>query len=109
MFDPVAYSDGGMLGDELVNISRQIDELQLRFAHIASDFCRLDYYMEQGFTTPLNWIRVNCNLNLPAAADRVTVGDCIRKLPESEQAMESGELGFAHLVVLARTGGPGLV
>ncbi len=103
MFDPVAYADGQALGDELIGLSRQIDELQLRFARVASDFCRLDYYMDEGFTSPLNWIRVNCNLNLPAAADRVAVGDCIGKLPESEQAMGSGEIGFAHLVVMART------
>jgi hypothetical protein len=101
MFDPVAYADGQALGQELIHLQSRIDELQLRFARIASDFCRLDYYMEEGFTTPLNWIRVN--LNLPAAADRVAVGDCRRRLPESEQAMESGEIGFAHLVVLART------
>src|SRR6185437_11598679 len=103
MFDPVAYADGQALGEELIHLQARIDELQLRFACIASEFCRLDYYMEEGFTTPLNWIRVNCNLNLPTAADRVAVGDCRPKLPESEQAMESGQIGFAHLVVLART------
>ncbi len=103
MFDPVAHAEGQALGDELIHLSRRVDELLLRFARVASDFCRLDYYMDEGFTSPLNWIRVNCNLNLPAAADRVAVGDCIRKLPESEQAMESGEIGFAHLVVMART------
>jgi hypothetical protein len=103
MFDPVAYADGQALGEELIHLQGRIDELQLRFACIASEFCRLDYYMEEGFTTPLNWIRVNCNLNLPTAADRVAVGDCRPKLRESEQAMESGQIGFAHLVVLART------
>jgi hypothetical protein len=103
MFDPVGYADGEALGDELRYISYQIDQLQLRFARIASDFCSLDYYMEQGYTTPLNWIRVNCNVNLPTAGDRVAVGDCRKQLAESEEAVEAGDIGFAHLVVLART------
>src|SRR5205823_1945183 len=99
----VGYADGEARGNELIYLRHQIDELELQFSRIASDFVHLDYYMEKGFTTPLHWIRVNCNVNLPTAADRVADGDCIRKLPESDQAVESGEIGFAHVVVKART------
>jgi hypothetical protein len=38
-----------------------------------------------------------------AAADRVAVGERIDSLPESEQALWNGEVGLAHLVVMART------
>src|SRR5437773_10360848 len=38
-----------------------------------------------------------------AAADRLTVGDRLANLGRSAQAMESGEIGFAHLTVMART------
>src|SRR5205807_2379987 len=67
------------------------------------EFTRSDYYEDEGFTTPLNWIRVNCHMNASVAGDRMAVGRCLEQLPESTQAMHAGEVGFAHLVVLART------
>jgi len=76
---------------------------QLQFAKLAAHFCASNYYEDEGFTTPINWIRFNCHLNQGAAADRVAVGDFVEKLPQSLQAMESGEIGFAHVVVMART------
>jgi hypothetical protein len=36
MFDPVAYADGQALGQELIHLQSRIDELQLRFARLAS-------------------------------------------------------------------------
>jgi hypothetical protein len=38
-----------------------------------------------------------------AVSDRVRVGQHIHKLPESLHAMHQEELGFGHLIVLART------
>ncbi len=37
------------------------------------------------------------------AADRVAVGEQMAAMPESVQAMEAGEIGFSHLIVMART------
>ncbi|MGH9121187.1 MAG: DUF222 domain-containing protein, partial [Acidimicrobiales bacterium] len=56
-----------------------------------------------GFTTPINWIRVNCRINESVAGDRIAVGESLEKLPESMAAFEASEIGFAHLVVMART------
>lgn len=102
MFDPVTYAEGEALGKELMALRRQIDELELRFSRLASEFSRNEYYMDEGFTSPLNWIRVRCHMNLPTAADRVAVGDVLPRLAESHQAMQDGEIGFAHLVVMSR-------
>jgi hypothetical protein len=82
MFDPVAYAEGEALGKQLIALRRQIDELELRFSQVGAEFARSDYYIEEGYTSPLNWIRVNCHMNMPAAADRVAVGDCLPRLPE---------------------------
>ena len=94
---------GRLLGERLIGLRRQIDLLELEFSRLAAEFSACDYFMEEGFTTPINWIRVNCHMNAPAAADRVAVGECMAQMPESHQALEAGEIGFAHLVVMART------
>jgi hypothetical protein len=38
-----------------------------------------------------------------AAADRVAVGEQLRNMPESAEAVAGGEIGFAHLALIART------
>jgi hypothetical protein len=103
MIQEVSLERGQAIGEELMQVQREIDLRQLKFARLASEFELSDYYQEDGFTTPINWIRFNCHLNQGAAADRVAVGDCIEKLPQSLEAMEAGEIGFAHVVVMART------
>jgi hypothetical protein len=99
----LSFERGRRVGRRLIQLRRQIDRLELEFARLASDFEASDYYDDEGFTTPLNWIRVNCHMNKPFAADRVAVGDCLDQMKDSVQAMQAGEIGFAHLVVLART------
>ena len=79
MFDPVAYAEGEALGQELKALRRQIDDLELRFSSVASDFSRLIYYMEEGFTSPLNWIYAGANAifsqSLQIASPVYSVGD----------------------------------
>jgi hypothetical protein len=103
MLQEVSIERGQAIGEELMQVQQEIDLGQLKFARLAADFCASNYYEEEGFTTPINWIRFNCHLNQGAAADRIAVGECLEKLPQSVQAMESGEIGFAHVVVMART------
>jgi hypothetical protein len=99
----VSTEHGRRIGERLIRLRHEIDLLELEFARLATEFSLSDYYDEEGSTTPLNWIRANCHLNACVAADRVAVGDCVEKMPESLQAMHAGEIGFAHLVVMART------
>ncbi|HLZ95767.1 MAG TPA: DUF222 domain-containing protein [Candidatus Dormibacteraeota bacterium] len=103
MLQPLPYEAGEALCKRLIELRHQIDVLELEFARLSSEFDRSDYYEDEGFTTALNWIRVNCHMNSSLAGDRMAVGRCLERLPESTQAMCSGELGFAHLVVLSRT------
>jgi hypothetical protein len=103
MLQQASPERGQAIGQELIRIQRQIDLLQLEFARLACEFEGSDYFLDEGFTTPINWIRFNCHVNQGVAADRIAVGACEGKLPESVQAMRDGEVGFAHLVVLART------
>ena len=82
---------------------RAIDMLELKFSQDAAAFAATDEYEEQGAVSPNHWIRINCHMGSGAAGDRLAVGEQLRGLPESGQAMLEGEIGFTHLALIART------
>src|SRR6267143_3637182 len=94
---------GELLGYKLVGLRQAIDSLELEFAQTAAEFARTDEYDEQGSTSPIDWIRHSCHMTSVTAAACLAVGKNLERLPESVQAMKSGEVGFAHLTVMART------
>src|SRR5439155_8706510 len=94
---------GEQLGYKLIALRYAIDSLELDFAQTAAEFARTDEYDEQGSTSPIDWIRHNCHMNSGPAGAAVAVGKNLEQLPESVQAMKSGEIGFAHLTTMART------
>jgi hypothetical protein len=94
---------GELLGFKLIGLRHAIDSLELEFARTAAEFAETDEYDEQGSTSPIDWIRHNCHMTSNAAGARVAVGRNLERLPESVQAMNGGEIGFAHLTVMART------
>ena len=94
---------GELLGFKLIGLRKAIDSLELEFARTAAEFARTDEYDEQGSTSPIDWIRHNCHLTSVAAGGCVAVGRNLERMPESVQAVQSGEIGFAHLTVMART------
>jgi len=81
---------------------RVIDLAELSFAQTAADFAATEEYDEQGSVSPIDWIRVNCHMTSTAAADRVRVGEHLDQLQGGVFAMVQGEIGFAHLSVMAR-------
>lgn len=87
----------------LIHERRAIDQLELKFSQDAAAFAATDEYDQQGTVSPIQWIRLNCNMGGGAAADRLAVGEQLDRLPESGQAMVEGEIGFAHLALIART------
>ena len=94
---------GELLGYKLIGLRHAIDSLELEFAQTAAEFASTDEYDEQGSTSPLDWIRHNCHMTSVTAGDRLAVGKHLERLPDSVQAVNKGEIGFAHLTVMART------
>ena len=97
MVDPIPASL------DLVGLRHHIDSLELEFSRRAHAFADGTEWDDEGFNTPLDWLRVNCHMTSTTAADRLAVGERLPELRESIQAMEGGEIGFAHLAVMART------
>jgi len=94
---------GELLGYKLIGLRQAIDSLELEFAQAAADFAHTNEYDEQGSTSPIDWIRHSCHMTSTTAAASLAVGKNLERLPESVQAMKSGEVGFANLTVMART------
>jgi hypothetical protein len=91
------------LAAEMIRVRREIDERELYFSRLAVLLDASNYWYEQGSNTAIDWMRINCHLTQPAAAHRVAVGQQLPRMPESAQAVQAGEIGFAHMTVMART------
>jgi len=87
----------------LIQKRRVIDLMELSFSREAAEYAATKDYEDQGSVSPIDWIRFNCHMTGPAAADRVAVGELSPQLASSVDALADGEIGFAHLVVMART------
>jgi hypothetical protein len=96
-------SKGARLALELVGLRQQIDRLELTFSQLAAAFKQTEHWDDEGSNSATDWIRFNCRMTSNAAADRIAVGERLADLGQSAEAMEQGEIGFAHLTVMART------
>src|ERR1700737_2264285 len=91
------------VAEELKRVLHESDLLQLQAAHLAAQFATTDEYDEQGYATPIDWIRFNCHVTNNTAADLIAVGKNLHRMAESVQAVGRGEIGFAHVKPMART------
>ena len=88
---------------EMVGMRQAIDLLELQFSRLAATFDKGAYWEQEGSNSPIDWIRFNCHLTSNAAGARIAVGENLGRMAESTQAMQAGEIGFTHLVEMART------
>ena len=99
----IAPLNGEEIGEELIRRRQKIDQDELEFSRLAAQFSRTNEHLRFGYATSIDWIRLNCHMTGPAAADRVKVGEQLAKLPESIQAMHAGDIGFTHIAFMSRT------
>src|SRR5437660_1744216 len=94
---------GEEIAHQLITLRRVIDQLELKFSQLAAEFDQTDWWDYEGFNSSGDWIRFNCRMTSNAAYDRLAVGERLAEMPRSTDAMDGGEIGFAHLAVMART------
>jgi hypothetical protein len=99
---PIRVS-GPELNFDMREVSRCRDLIELKFSEMAAAFAATDEYDLDGSVSPVHWIRHQCNMGGGAAADRVAVGEQLMNMPESTEALAGGDIGFAHLALIART------
>src|SRR5258708_664850 len=99
----VRSADGVEEAAELKQIFRQMDLLALRASGVAVRFATKPYYEQQGYASPIEWIRLECHQTSTIAADVIAVGEDVERLPQTVQAVKDSEIGFPHLKTMART------
>jgi hypothetical protein len=93
----------GELAETFIRGCRVRDQHNLFLARVAAELAKRDRYDDDGFASPIDWMRFNGHMTAGAAANGVAVGEAMHRMPESMEAMAAGEIGFAHLTVMART------
>ncbi len=91
------------ISHELSQVRVICDVIELEFSDLASEFAATDEYDQQGFDSPISWLKQVCHMSSGAAGDRVCAGDQLQRLGESADALAMGEIGFAHFALIART------
>src|ERR1051326_4083460 len=94
---------GSQLATELPELRRSIDRLELLFSDGAAALTEAGDAQLQGSTSPAGWLSRHCRMSAYAAAQRLRVGHQLSRLPASARALAEGEIGFAHLVLIADT------
>jgi hypothetical protein len=83
------------------------DRLSLAFskeaARLSAEFRENETADRLDAPTAGEWIRHNCKMKSGAAYDSISVGEQLPRIAKCAQAMVVGEIGFAHLSVIART------
>src|SRR6202171_6815588 len=91
------------LAEELRHEYHVRDLRDLYIARLAAEFATREKYDDDGFISPIDWIRFNCHVTSGAAAHSIALGEALNRMPQSTEAVAAGEIGFAHLTVMART------
>ncbi len=96
-------------GEELIALRGICNMLELEFATVAAGFAATFRSGDEaedgheGFVSPVSWMRHRCHMTAYAAGGAITVGEQLEQLPQSLAAMHSGDIGFAHISLMART------
>ena len=79
-------------------------DMQLMFlARDAAELAASDAWEEDGSASAIDWMRFNCHMTSNTAGDLIAVGKNLQRMPESDQAVLEGEIGYAHVKAMART------
>jgi Domain of unknown function (DUF222) len=94
--------DDASLGEPLIEIRGIIDRSESVFADGVRRFDKSGEYRADGSLSLTEWLRWKCKLSAGAAAERMEVARQLDKLPKTEAAFANGNLGYEHVVVMAR-------
>lgn len=102
MLQPL-FSRNEEIAQQLVWLENQISLLQLEASMLAAELARTGYLDDAGYNSPTDWLRHTCHLTDKVARDRMVVGEQLPRLDKSVEYLRDGEIGYGHMVVMART------
>jgi hypothetical protein len=92
-----------LVAEELRLLLRRRDQISLEASRLAGELEQAGFGEAMGSISTVDWIRHECQLGYQSAADLVCVGLEMDTLAESIAAVQESEIGFQHLVLIART------
>jgi len=90
----------GARSEELTELRRLMDALELEFSSSARTFQVQGGHLLEGAPSAVSWLRHNCNMSSTSAADRLCVGKELESLPKVAEALATGEIGYQSASVL---------
>src|SRR5438128_2019972 len=103
----VGEAEAEGLGEALIQIREAgIDPLEAVFASGVRRFDKSGEYKADGALSLTAWLRWKCKLSGGAAMERVEIARQLEKLPQTQAAFASGDVGYQHVAVLARSPRP---
>jgi len=98
----LSAQDDASLGEPLIEIRAVIDRSESVFADGVRRFDKSGEYKADGSLSLTEWLRWRCKLSGGAAAERVEVARQLEKLPRTGAAFATGDVGYQHVVLIAR-------
>ena len=105
LFSALAGFEPGDLRQDLLDLAHFRHRLDLLLSGLAAEMFRSQLWAEEGYTTPIQWLRNEANLATGVACQQLEVGLSLESLPRSVEALERGEIGFGQLAVMADAAG----
>lgn len=91
------------LAEDMVELRRTMDRLEFQFSRRLRLFSKRRGYATLGFVSLISWLRRACRLMPGAAMQHSEVARNLPSLPHTSAALASGDIGFHHAAVIARS------
>ena len=89
--------------DDLVELAQFRHRLDLLMSELAATLMETGVWDDDGYTTPIQWLREEAKLPTGVACQHVGVGLGLDSVPQSVEALKRGEIGFGHLALMVDT------
>jgi hypothetical protein len=85
---------------DLIQLALVRHRLDLLMSGLAGTLTESGAWDDDGYTTPVQWLREEAKLATSVACQQVDVGLSMGSVPASIEALERGEIGFGHLALM---------
>ncbi|MDQ6727528.1 MAG: HNH endonuclease [Actinomycetota bacterium] len=101
--DAVCASDPGVLadGESIQTLHRQLERLTAATTRAVASFDAGRAWEVEGARSASAWLAARCRLPVPTARRRVRLGRGLRSMPTAERAWLAGDIGEAHIALMA--------
>lgn len=98
------FAPGPDFRQDLVQMALVRHRLDLLMSEMAATLVDSGIWNQDGYTTPIQWLREEAKLPTGVACQHVAVGLSLGSVAQSVEAVERGEIGFGHLALICDTG-----